>query len=135
VSQLAALAKPFAPGLVETKQGKGNPSYVAHDIVTQRLLAVVGPFDFRVDQLITDADGTVSGVLATLTCTVDDRTVSVTEVGCGDNPTSKTNGEKAKDATSDAIKRCAMRMGVALNLWAGTRYFLHDTLMKRESNG
>jgi hypothetical protein len=55
------------------------------------------------------------------------------------------SGELLKEGISDALKRCAMRLGLGLHLWAfdsakkQDNYYLHDTLeakLKREeSNG
>lgn len=128
MSQLADLAKPFTGKYVKEKPGKFAASYVEHSDITQRLLQVVGPFEFRVDQLIRNEAGEVEGCLATLTCEVDGRTVSVTEVGDVENAGSKNNGARAKDAASDAIKRCAMRLGLGLHLWCQDHYFLDKAL-------
>ena len=132
MSALADLAKPFAPRLVKTAASGQHGDYVSHDAVTQKLLAVVGPFDFEVIELIRDPEGRVDGCLARLTCVVDGRTVSVVEAGeCDQVAQKKTNGERAKHAASDAIKRCAMRLGCGLHLWADD-YFLHEVLVKQD---
>lgn len=132
VSQLAALAVPFPAVYIEPAPS-GHGTYVGHDIVTQRLLMDVGPFDFAVTQVFTGTDGLIEGCLATLTLTIDGREVSITEAGDCDNPTQKkTQGDRLKNAASDAIKRCAMRFGVGLHLWSGERYFLASVLAKRE---
>src|SRR5215207_2208987 len=49
VSQLSQLAKPFPEQLIERVEGN---DYVAHHIITQRLLSVVGPFDFKLVELV-----------------------------------------------------------------------------------
>jgi hypothetical protein len=36
-----------------------------------------------------------------------------------------------KNAASDAIKRCAMRLGVGLSLWSQENYYLDKALAKR----
>jgi hypothetical protein len=134
MKQLRALAKQFTGKYVKTKPGGFAASYVEHGDITQRLLQVVGPFDFRVDELIRNGAGEVEGCLATLTVKVDDRTVSVTEVGDVENPGSKNNGARAKDAASDAIKRCAMRLGLGLHLWCQDHYFLDKALEREDSS-
>lgn len=132
MTQLHQLATPFPAKFVSQKPGKFAASYVAHDIVTQRLLEVVGPYSFSLDELIRDKAGDVVGCLATLVVTVDDRTVSITEVGDVEpaGATNKNDGARAKDALSDAFKRCAMRLGLGLHLWAGEHYYLHTALAK-----
>lgn len=134
MSQLADLAKPFTGKYVKEKPGKFAASYVEHGDITQRLLQVVGPFDFRVTELIRNSDGEVEGCLASLAVEVDGRTVTVVEVGDVENPGGKNNGARAKDAASDAIKRCAMRLGLGLHLWAGPNYFLDRALAKGEDD-
>ena len=129
MTQLARLAKPFPDRDVERKPGGSGGDYVKHSTVTEKLLATVGPFSTRVDHIIYDGD-ILSGVVLTLTVTVDGRTVSVTEAGDNENPTAKTNGARLKDCMSDAIKRCAMRVGVGLHLWSQDSYRLHEALIK-----
>ena len=51
------------------------------------------------------------------------------------NPTNwRTDGARLKDAVSDAIKRCAMAIGVGLHLWSQfegkSEYFLDKQLEK-----
>ena len=135
MSQLSELATPFPAKFVSQKPGKFAASYVAHDIVTQRLLEVVGPYSFSLDELIRDKQGDVVGCLATLLVTVDGRAVSITEVGDVEpaGSASKNDGARAKDALSDAFKRCAMRLGLGLHLWAGDNYYLHIALKKSGS--
>ena len=138
MGQLTDLAKPFAPHLVKRPpQGKYG-DYVAHSEVTQKLLAVLGPYSFEVTQLLREQTSKVDhpiivGCIGRLTCVVDGREVSVSEVGDCENPHVKnSDGERAKDAASDAIKRCAMRLGVGLHLWAAENYFLHGYLLSLE---
>lgn len=132
MTQLHELATPFPAKFVSQKPGKFAASYVAHDIVTQRLLEVCGPFSFSMDELIRDKAGDVVGCLATLVVTIDDRTVSITEVGDVEpaGSANKNDGARAKDALSDAFKRCAMRIGLGLHLWAGENYYLHTAFKK-----
>ncbi len=131
MTQLRSLAKPFHESLVEIKPGKGNLSYVAHSVVTERALATLGPFSTEVKEVIY-RDGKVDGVLLTLICEIDGRTVRITEAGEGDNPTAKTNGALLKDAISDAVKRCFMRTGLGLSLWSGKLYSLDRVLERNE---
>jgi hypothetical protein len=144
MTQLQQLSEPFRGSLVkQAPQGK-HGSYVAHSTVTERLLSIVGPYSLHVEQLIrgyapevkgknqtwmqrTDA---VVGVVATLTVTIDGREVSVSEVGTEDQPAMHTDAENAKNALSDAMKRCAMRLGLGLHLWSQNDYFLEAQLKK-----
>ena len=132
MSQLHELSKPFPASLVKQKPGKFAAAYVEHGIINQRLLEVVGPFTFTVDKPVTNADGVVSGCLATLSCTIDGERVMVTEVGDVEHP-SQNNASNLKSASSDALKRCAMRLGVGLHLWTADSYYLNKSLEKRES--
>ena len=128
--QLYELSRPFPQQLVKQKPGKFAASYVEHSVISQRLLEVVGPHGFAIDRVVTNPDGVVSGCTATLTVTIDGVEVSVTEVGDVEHP-SGNNGSNLKNAASDALKRCAMRLGVGLHLWSQDNYYLDKALEKR----
>ena len=135
MSQLSKLATPFPDKFVETKPGKFAAAYVPHGIVTQFLLGILGAYDFAIDTLVRDADGTLTGCLCTLTVEIDGRTTSIQEVGECENPNNwKTDGARLKACASDGIKRCAMRLGLGLHLWHNHdgNYVLADILEKRE---
>lgn len=150
MSQLADLARPFPRQFVQTNPSGGG-QYVSHSEVTQWLLMAVGPFSFEVMELVRgfvpgkapdpkassargkagvpDLPNAVVGALCRLTVTVDGVPVTVVEVGDCEQPHNwPHDGARAKDAASDAIKRCAMRVGVGLHLWAQEHYFLHRKL-------
>ena len=131
MSQLHELSRPFPPSLVKQKPGKFAAAYVEHSVISQRLLEVVGPHSFEVKQAITNPDGVVTGCLAALSCTIDGFPVVVVEVGDVEHP-SANNASNLKNAASDAYKRCAMRLGVGLHLWAANNYYLDKALEKRE---
>jgi hypothetical protein len=118
--------------MIQEKPGGFAAKYVAHSRVVEKLIAVLGPFDYEVTQLIKEADGTVTGCVAKLTVTIDGQVVTVSEVGDVENPGAKNNGARAKDASSDAIKRCAMRLGVGLEMWVKGEPMLHAALLKAE---
>jgi hypothetical protein len=145
---LTQLARPFPPGFIERKDGT---DYVAHHVVTQRLLSVVGPFDFELVEIIRGDVAEVApipngksrrarsgtpalhniavGGVWRLTCEVDGRRVRIEEVGdVGDVHNWPHDGARLKDAASDALKRCAMRLGLGLHLWAQEHYFLDRQL-------
>jgi hypothetical protein len=149
VHDLVELARRFPEGFVERKDGN---DYVAHHVVTQRLLSIVGPFDFELVEVVRgdvpamppDPDTTsrssidpgspalhnvVVGGVWRLTCTVDGRRTRIEEAGdVGDVHNWPHDGARLKDAASDALKRCAMRLGLGLHLWAQEHYFLDDQL-------
>lgn len=149
-SQLEQLARRFPDGFVEAVDGQ---SYVAHHIVNQRLLQVVGPFDFElVRELRSDLPevrpdpagrsararrgspalhNAITGGVWRLTVTIDGRRVRVEEVGDVDARNKDNDGARLKDTASDALKRCAMRLGLGLHLWAQEHYFL-DTQLKAD---
>lgn len=130
MNQLHDLAKPFPQALVKTKPGKFAADYVEHSVITQRLLEVVGPYTFTVDKPVTNPDGVVVGCLATLGCVIDGKFVRITEIGDVEHPGTN-NASNLKNAASDALKRCAMRLGLGLHLWAGDNYYLDRSLAKR----
>lgn len=133
--QLREIIRPFPPSLVKEKPGSFKASYVEHSDITQRLLEVVGPFDFRITELIRNQAGEVEGCLAELTVEIDGRRVTVVEVGDVEQAGGKNNGARTKDAASDAIKRCAMRLGLGLHLWCGDHYYLEKKLGREPEPG
>ena len=133
MSQLYELSRPFPESLVKQKPGKFAAAYVAHDTVNQRLLEVVGPYTFTVDKPVANPDGVVVGCLATLEVMVDGDFVTITEVGDVEHPGTN-NASNLKNASSDALKRCAMRLGVGLHLWSQDNYYLDKALAKRQGD-
>lgn len=157
-SQLARLAKPFANHLVHTNPSGGG-SYVSHSAVTEKLLAVLGPYSWECVQVIRgdvagqapnprgssdrakagtpDLHDVVVGYIGRLTVIVDGRTVSIEEVGdCEQVHNWRNDGARLKDAMSDSLKRCAMRLGVGLSMWSQyqgkSEFFLYDVLTRDE---
>lgn len=148
--QLKALAKAFTSNVVKRKPGQGGGDYVEHGVVTQKLLASIGPFqmldvqpihgivpaklDKQGQEVLRERDPNgVVGCLLTCQFLIDGREVVVTEAGDVEHPEDKaTNGARMKDAVSDAVKRCAMRVGTGLHLWGESGYFLPQAL---EQNG
>jgi hypothetical protein len=131
---LYQLARPFPDSMIVKKPGgKFQADYVAHGVITSRLLEVVGPFDWSIAKIITNPEGIAVGCLGRLEVVVDGRSVVIEEVGDVEHvsPNSATN---LKMASSDALKRAAMRLGLGLHLWVGDEhYYLHRALEKRLS--
>jgi hypothetical protein len=131
---LYQLARPFPDSMIVKKPGgKFQADYVAHGVITSRLLEVVGPFDWSIAKIITNPEGIAVGCLGRLEVVVDGRPVVIEEVGDVEHvsPNSATN---LKMASSDALKRAAMRLGLGLHLWVGDEhYYLHRALEKRLS--
>ena len=113
------LKKPFAKSVVK-KNPAGFGDYVPHHIYTRRLVES-GLFDsFDTVEVIKGQAGHVIGARCTLV--VDGK--SVTHVGDVEPSAinqflngKKSEGELIKDAESDALKRCCMRLGIGLELW------------------
>ncbi len=138
MSQLSELARPFPETHTKTKPGSYSAPYVDHAVINQRLLQVVGPFDWEVREFIMNPEGLIAGCVGTLSCEIDGRRVTISEVGDVANP-KPANGENAQIAASQAFKRCAMRLGLGLHLWSGDLYFLDKVLTEssepRETHG
>lgn len=158
-SQRARLAKPFPRSLIRSNPSGGG-SYVKHSVVLEKLLAVLGPFTWECVQVIRgdvqgkpgDPKGTsararagtpdlhdvVVGCIWRLTTTIEDederRQVSVEEAGDCETPHNwDHDGARLKDATSDALKRCAMRLGVGLHLWSQDEFTLYEQLTQERT--
>lgn len=135
-SQMRQLARPFPDRFVKNPpQGKFG-TYVPHDVVTQRLIAILGvPPSTAIVRHHYDGD-MITGVDMRMTVSIDGEQVSVEESGDVENPQQKaTNGARAKDAASDAYKRCAMRLGVGLHLWSGDDYVLEQWMDAANGDG
>lgn len=146
--ELHRLVAPFKSSLVHKAPSGKYGSYVGHEVVTQKLLAVCGPFDMHVVEIIRgdyiwdnkagnrcEMKNVVQAVVLRLTITIDGKTVDVEEVGDVENPANwNTEGARLKDAVSDAVKRCAMRLGVGIHLWCKDRdsFFIANVLAGRE---
>lgn len=158
--QLTRLAKPFANHLVHTNPSGGG-QYVSHSAVNEKLLAVVGPFTWECVEVVRGhvagikanpqaqskrakegrpaLENVVVGYIGRLTCRVDGQVVSVEEVGdCEDPHNWPHDGARLKDAMSDSLKRCAMRLGVGLHMWSQyqgkSEFFLYDVLSKQNGS-
>ena len=128
MTQLLELSEPFPSHLVKDPPKGKFGKYVPHSAVTERLLTIVGPFSTEIVQVIYEGDA-VTGCILSLTCEIDGKEVTIQEVGDAENQGGrKNNGALLKDAASDAIKRCAMRLGLGLHLWSQGDYFLYDYL-------
>lgn len=133
MTQLRDLAKPFAPRLIHQPPKGKYGVYAAHDVYNQKLLAVLGPFDFEVIEVLRNPEGITEGCRARLSCEIDGRPTTIIEVGDCEKPENwATEGARMKDAASDAFKRCAMRVGCGLHMWSGQDFFLFDVLDARE---
>lgn len=155
MNQLKDLAAPI-PDIYVHDNPSGGGSYVAHPVITQKLLMDIGPFDFELVEIIRghvagiapnpqakskrhqdgrpSLDNAVVGAVCRIRATVDGRVTTVEEVGdCEDPHNWPHDGARLKDAMSDALKRCAMRLGVGLSIWAknGDEYFLGAVLARR----
>jgi hypothetical protein len=150
VSEPRALTKmlcPFPRHLIKDNPSGGG-SYVAHPVVEQRLIDALGsPPQTEVMQIVRgwvppkapnpqgksakakagspELTNAVVGVVLRMTVVIDGREVMVEEAGDCEDPHNWANdGARLKDAMSDAYKRCAMRLGVGLHLWAQDAFYL-----------
>lgn len=130
MKDLQALAKRIPDAYVEQRQVGGgfNADYVSHGNITQMLLAKIGPFDQRIVQQVRDAEtGRIVGCVLECRFQIDGREVTVQEVGEVDRMQAH-DGANLKNAASDALKRCAMRVGLGLQLWTQESYRLDKAL-------
>lgn len=147
VSQLLELSKPFDKRLIEKKPGVGDLSYVSHSTVTEKALSIIGPYSIENVREIRGyapevktktvtypaIENAIVGLFVTIRCLVDGREVCITEVGDVESPAMKaSDGARAKDALSDAVKRCWMRLGLGLHLWSQEHYVLDKVLERNE---
>jgi hypothetical protein len=152
---LTKLVHPFPASVVKSNPSGGG-TYVAHPVVEQRLLDVLGcPPDTRLVQIVRgrvtgkapnpsgssqrakagtpDLTDALVAVVLEMRVTIDGHTVTVQECGDCEQPHNwDTDGARLKDAMSDAYKRCAMRLGVGLHLWAQDAFYLGEKMLKQD---
>jgi hypothetical protein len=131
MSQLKDLAKRIPESYVKTKPGAFAADYVSHADIQQILLAKLDtPPSQEITQIIRNAEGQVQGCVLRTTYVIDDRIVVIEEAGDVERPGAN-EGANLKNAVSDATKRCAMRVGLGLHLWAQQTYVLDKALNKK----
>ena len=143
MEQLYELSRPFPEKFIHKAPAGKFGDYIQHSVIRQRLLSVVGAYSQEVKHIIretlTDKQGkemeVVTGVILALTVEIDGELVTVEEAGDVEQPFNwRTDGARLKDAVSDAVKRCAMALGVGLHLWSQfdgqSEYFLDEQLKK-----
>lgn len=144
--QLYELTRTIPKRLIEKAPQGRHGDYVPHFVIEQTLLAIVGPFDFTVTEILrapvpefTSKEGktypalpnAIVGVVSRLTVTIDGRVTTIDEAGsCTAEAFEDNDGERLKKAVSDALKRCAMRLGVGLHLWCkrADQFFINQVL-------
>lgn len=152
---LTKLLHPFPAAMIE-RNPSGGGTYVSHPVVEQRMLDVLGSVTTEMVEIVRgsvagrapnpngksarakagtpDLPNAVVGVVLRMTAVIDGRTVVVEEVGDCEEPHNwPHDGARAKDAFSDAYKRCAMRLGVGLHLWAQEHFYLGQKLMDQDN--
>ena len=130
--QLTDLAKRIPDSYVKTKPGGFQADYVSHADIQQILLAKLGPCSQEVTRVITNSEGVVQGCVLRVLYTIDGVQHVIEEAGDCERPGAN-NGSNLKNAVSDAVKRCAMRVGVGLHLWSQENYVL-DKVLTEESD-
>lgn len=112
------LAAPFSESQLKKRQGPGGMvfTYVDSRAVAERLTEVlgIGNWSFVVDV----ADLSRSVVKGTLTVSIGDKTVTHSDYGY---PNSDRDPEALKSAASDALRRAAVQLGVARDLYSPER--------------
>lgn len=131
-TQLQALAKRIPRSYVKQKPGGFAADYVSHADIQQMLIAKLGtPPSQEITQIIRSAEGQAQGVVLRMVFVIDGETVVIDEVGECERP-SANEGLNVKNAVSDAIKRCAMRVGLGLELWCQETYVLDKALAREQ---
>jgi hypothetical protein len=132
ITQLQALAKRIPRSYIKQKPGGFAADYVSHSDIQQMLIAKLGiPPSQEITQIIRNAEGQVQGVVLRSVYVIDGETVVIDEIGECERP-SANDGLNAKNAVSDAVKRCAMRAGLGLELWCQETYVLDKALAREQ---
>ena len=133
-TQLQSLAKRIPKSYIKQKPGGFAADYCSHADVQQMLIAKLGvPPSQEVTQIIRSSEGQAQGVVLRMVFNIDGQTVVIDEVGECERP-SQNEGLNVKHAVSDAVKRCAMRIGLGLELWCQETYVLDKALATKEGD-
>ena len=133
-TQLQALAKRIPKSYIKQKPGGFAADYCSHADVQQMLIAKLGvPPSQEVTQIIRSSEGQAQGVVLRMVFNIDGQTVVIDEVGECERP-GQNEGLNVKNAVSDAVKRCAMRIGLGLELWCQETYVLDKALATKEGD-
>lgn len=111
-----ALSRSFGPEAVRTKKGQGGRAmdYVSHGMVTKRLNDVAPDWTAEmIERWITETNGTLHCLGGIMRMTIG----GVTREEAGGPTRLTTLADDLKNTYSDCLKRCAMRFGVALDMW------------------
>jgi hypothetical protein len=133
MNQKTQLARPFHGRFIKTKGGSFKAEYVSHSTVTEFLIGILGNFSWEHVSWVHGPDGSLEGGVFRLTASIDGERIVIEECGAVERPAPNA-GERAKDISSDAIKRAAMRIGLGLHLWSQDDYILYNTLSKGGDN-
>ena len=113
----ADLRAPFPDSLLsKVDKGFGPIDTINHAVVTDRLLKVAPDFTYAIERFV-DVEGK-DGMPHLLAVWGWMRIGEVTRWEAGEVERPSTYGDELKKATSDFIKRAAMRFGVGLDLWS-----------------
>jgi len=133
-TQLQSLAKRIPKSYIKQKPGGVAADYCSHSDVQQMLIAKLGvPPSQEVTQIIRSSEGQAQGVVLRMVFNIDGQTVVIDEVGECERP-GQNEGLNVKNAVSDAVKRCAMRIGLGLELWCQETYVLDKALADKEGD-
>ena len=133
-TQLQSLAKRIPKSYIKQKPGGFAADYCSHADIQQMLIAKLGPCSQEITQLIRNAEGQVQGVVLRMMFSIDGQPVVIDEIGECERPGAN-DGLNAKNAVSDAVKRCAMRVGLGLELWCQETYVLDKALAREQEEG
>lgn len=133
MKQLTDLAKRLPPNYVSQKPGVNyEAKYCSHGDIQQMLLAKLGPTPQTIVQIIHSSDlKQVQGVILRMSFNIDGETYDIEEIGECERPTDN-NALNLKNAVSDGVKRCCMRVSLGLELW--TDNYQLDSSLERRGN-
>ena len=111
-----ALSKPFGHEAIRQKRGQGGRTmdYVSHGMVTKRLNDIAPDWTAEmVERYVVETDGKLHCLGGVMRLTIG----GVTHEEAGGPARLTSLADDLKNTYSDCLKRCAMRFGVALDLW------------------
>ena len=129
--QLAKLTATFPKALVKPAPKGKYGDFIPHYVIEQRIISVVGPFSWELVEVLRNKNDLITAAVYRMTLTIDGREVRIEEPGDADNY-NKEDGFRLKVASSDAMKRCGMRLGIGTHLWCQNtnEWFLRQALGK-----
>lgn len=133
--ELVEIVRGDVPAIEPNPNGKSKRAKEGSPALTNVVVGVIARLSVDVKGNSLAPDKLITSDTPDSSLTSVDRWVAEEAGDCEEPHNWKTDGQRLKDAMSDAYKRCAMRWGCGLHLWSQKEYFLHESLSNLGKSG